>query len=261
MLRNWGITAGATTILGFVAWQLAVGYLTFVVAELVFNLFRFDRQLKRFAVHNAEGLAALSRGEMNTARDIFWRWAETAKQSRISTFARHNLAWTLTHQGQLQQAVEILLDNEERNPNALQNIALFPTSAVDLAFNYALLGDIASAERWLTEAERRGADPRTLSFPGMRALSRAVLDCRRDRCDDAARMLAEQWAQCEAVLTGDTLRPLKIVRAFAITASGPRNAGLADMFVTTARPAYPGEYDFLGAAWPEMAAFLASHNL
>jgi hypothetical protein len=41
---------------------------------------------------------------------------------------------------------------------------------------------------------------------------------------------------------------LRIVRAFATAASGPREAGVSEMMTASARPAFPGEYDFLGVA-------------
>ena len=83
---------------------------------------------------------------------------------------------------------------------------------------------------------------------------------RTGRPEDAAKLLDEGWAGYEASVTGDVLRPLRVVRAFA-HASGPRAGGVAEAALPTLRPAYPGEYAFLGARWPEMAAFLASHEL
>jgi len=62
-------------------------------------------------------------------------------------------------------------------------------------------------------------------------------------------------------MTGEALRPLRIVRAFAIAAAGPRDHGRADAVLAAARPAYPGEYEFVGKVWPEMASFLASHGM
>ena len=66
---------------------------------------------------------------------------------------------------------------------------------------------------------------------------------------------------CEGMLTGETLRPMRVLRAFALASSDPRNAGKAEIDVAAARPQYPDEYRFLGVAWPEMAVFLASHGL
>lgn len=44
-----------------------------------------------------------------------------------------------------------------------------------------------------------------------------------------------------------------------MAAAGPREAGAAASLVS--RPAYPGEYDWLAVEWPELAAFLATHDL
>lgn len=49
------------------------------------------------------------------------------------------------------------------------------------------------------------------------------------------------------------------MRAFAIAAADVRDAGGAVPLL--ARPAYPGEYDFLAIEWPELHAFLAAHSL
>jgi hypothetical protein len=73
--------------------------------------------------------------------------------------------------------------------------------------------------------------------------------------------LDERWHEYEALLTGDIVRHLRVVRAFARAAAGPREAGTAAMDLASARPAYPGEYALLAAEWPEMAAFLAAHEL
>lgn len=95
----------------------------------------------------------------------------------------------------------------------------------------------------------------------MTTFSRAALHCRAGRFDDAVRLLDERWASCEGALTGGTLRPLRVLRGFAIASSNPRNAGLAEVALATSRPSFPGEYDFLGVEWPELAAFLAAHDL
>jgi hypothetical protein len=138
---------------------------------------------------------------------------------------------------------------------------MFPTSAVDIALDYALLGDIAAAEKWMAEVEKRANDLSVPSLPAMKAFARSVVDCRTGRCAEAARNLDERWPEYEGILTGETLRPLRIVRAFAIAAGGPRDAGLAETVIAAARPAYPGEYDVLGMAWPEMATFLVTHAI
>lgn len=232
-----------------------------IIAIFAANVIRLRRQMTRFVRESNEGFAALARGDLRRAHDIYWAWSERAKFPRIAALSRHNLGWTLMRQGELHRALAVATDNDARHPGALTAIGLFPTSGVDIALYQALLGNTQAAERALIETEQRTTLMKLPSLPSMKAFARAVLDCRTGRPEDAARLLDEHWAEHEALLTGDILRPLRIVRAFAIAASGPRNAGIADTMLAAARPAYPGEYDFLGVAWPEMAAFLTSHGL
>ena len=157
-------------------------------------------------------------------------------------------------QGRLESAIEQLANNDEWHRDGLQQTGVAGMNAVDLAFCYALLGQLDHAEIWMAEADRRSGELTPPSVPTMKVFCRAVIDCRSERCSDAARMLDERWSECEATQTGEVLRPLKIVRAFAIAAAGPRSPGNVERI----RPAYQGEFDFLGVAWPSMATFLAT---
>lgn len=232
-----------------------------VVASFTVAVIRHRRRLTRFVRETDEGFAAMARGDLRRAHDIYRAWAERATNSRFAALSRHNLAWAVMRMGDLDAALAIATDNDERQPGALTAIGLFPTSGVDIALYHALLGNTEVAEQWLAKAEQRTTMLKQPSLPSMKAFVRAVLDCRAGRPEDAARLLDEHWAEHEALLTGNLLRPLRVIRAFAITASGPRNAGIADTMIGAVRPAYPGEYDFLGIAWPEMATFLTSHGL
>jgi hypothetical protein len=234
--------------------------LAFIVFMAVF-IVRSLRQGRRFVAELNQALAAIGRGHLLQARDTFWKWAETSKSPITASCARHNLAWTLMRQGELKHASAVWTDLMNRYPGALTTTGLSATSAVDLALCHGLLGDLDAAEKWMTEAEQRTQPQSGAGLPAMKTYARAVLDCRAGRCADAARVLDDGWAECEAQLTGDVVRPLRVIRAFALAAAGPRDAGIAETIVIAARPAYTGEYDFLGAAWAEMASFLVAHQL
>ena len=220
----------------------------------------FQRRMRRFMVENVRGVAAIGRGELEVARDLFWHWAEHARGSRASAIARHNLGWTLMRQGELQHSIDVLADNDARNGRALQAVGLAATTAVDLALDHFLLGDVMAGERWMAETAERARVLAPVTLPAMQAFARAVCDCRAGRRADAARLLDERWAEYEAALTGDILRPLRVVRAF-VTDGGPREAGVVEAALAQLRPTFPAEYVFLGVAWPEMAQFLISHGL
>lgn len=254
----YGLLGGNPTRLA-VTLSAAAGAVVFVVGLLL--VVRASREMRRFHADNSAAVAALGRGELERARTMFWEWAEKATVSRIAAVARHNLAWTLARQGELAQAIEVAVATQEALLPELKAVALAPTSAVDLALFHALAGDLDQARGWLAAADERRT---MLSLPAasaMRELAQAVVDCRSGNAADAARRLAEHWHEHEAILTGDVMRPLRVVRAFARSAAGPREAGVAEMDLVSARPAFPGEYALLAAGWPEMAAFLAAHEL
>lgn len=245
----WGPIAIVGGVLGGLG--VLVGVLLFIVV----------RRIRRFNLANQAATNALARGELAAARETFTHWAQTTRVPAISALARHNLAWTLVRQGQLEQAIAVFTDNEAHNAKAIRSNNLGALSAADLALAYALANQLADAERWLRDSEARVEPGHSPSLPGMRAFARAVIDCRSDRAAEAARALDEGWAEHEAILQGSTVRPLRVIRAFAHAAAGPRSAGIAEATIASSRPAYPSEYSFLGVAWPEMAAFLASHDL
>lgn len=96
----------------------------------------------------------------------------------------------------------------------------------------------------------------------MMALLRAVIDCRRGRAADAMVSLEHAWNEYEAAMTGEILRMMRVVRAFACAAGeGPRHQGQVERVLGDLRPRYAHEFVFLGGAWPEMAAFFAANQL
>ena len=74
--------------------------------------------------------------------------------------------------------------------------------------------------------------------------------------------LANEWTQLENSVTGNILRPMRVLRAFALAqSSGPRDAALVDSLVAALRGTSTRDIDYLGAAWPEMHVFMSAHDL
>ncbi|MBL9016881.1 MAG: hypothetical protein JNL83_22020 [Myxococcales bacterium] len=225
-----------------------------VLAVLVVVNRRSSSRARAFHAANKDAYAALGRGDFDAARQTWATWADSV-MPRIAALARHNLAWTQIRTGKLDEAIATLESNEATRLGALEAIGLAATSAADRALAHALLDHAKDAEVWLDRAEARLLAA-TMPTSGAIALARSVWHCRAGRVDVAAKLLADGWREIESTTTGDVLRPLRVVRAFAAAAAGPREPALE-----TPRPAYPGEYTFLGTTWPEMAAFLATHEL
>lgn len=218
-------------------------------------------KMRRYATENNLALGALGRGELAKAHDVFTRWAPNTYDT-IGATARHNLGWTLMLEGRVEEAVTIFEDAAEHHQRALSRLGLLPTTRVDAALCHALLGKLDLADRWCAKAEEPVKGPPRPMFPGMLALVRAVIDCRRGRATEAMVSLEHAWTEHEATMSGDTLRMMRVVRAFACAAvDGPRNQGLVERVLGDTKPRYEREFAFLGDSWPEMAAFLAAHRL
>ncbi len=239
----------------------AIGVFVAFLAVVLFIVSSFTvRDQRRTLKEINDAVSALSRGQLQQANEALTRCCESSN-SVLSALARHNLGWTLMRQGRLEEAHAVLSDNDATHERQLKRLLLHGTSSVDLSLYSALLGKIDEAESWFGITERRAAVAANPSLPAMRVFARAVLDCRKERYEDAARLLDERWAECEAALTGSDLRPLRVVRAFALAAAGPRSAGVAESMLASSKPVYEGEYDYLGVAWPAMETFLVSHRL
>ena len=238
-------------------WLGGAGLLTYLMGASVLAIVDFQRCGIEF--HAA--LGAVGRGELAKARDVFTRWAPN-RFGWISASARHNLGATLLLEGRLEEAVQILEDAAATYKLSLTHVGLLPTTRLDVALCHALLGNLDLAEAWATRAaEPVTSTPRT-SFPGAMALVRGIVACRRGHPGEAMVALEHAWAEHETMLTGETLRMIRVVRAHACAASdGPRNQGLVERVLGDVRPRYAHEFAFLGGAWPDMAAFLETHRL
>lgn len=216
---------------------------------------------RRFGTENNMAIGALGRGEVAKARDVFIRWAPS-RHATISAIARHNLGWALMLEGRLEEAATILEDAAEHHERALLGQAMLPTTRVDVGLCHALLGRVDLADAWRAKAELPVKAPPRPSFPGMLALLRGVIECRKGHAADATASLEQAWTEHEASMTGETLRVMRVLRAFACAAvDSPRNQGVVERILGDMKPRYGGEFGFLSTAWPEMAAFLAAHGL
>lgn len=264
------MVAAVTMILlfgGFYAWGSGrisgmdlglVLLIAFVIVSL--RISRWGRELREFSDAHTDTVGKRARGELAQAREVMWAWSERTGSFRIAAIARHDLGWTMLRQGDLEHAAAVLADVDSEYLDQLAQTGMAATNAADLALVHALRGDLTEAARWLACADERRSASRRPSIGAMISFSRAVLLCRSGRPEEAATLLDGGWADYEATSSGDLMRPLRVVRAFA-HAVGPRSGGVALAALPMVRPNYPGEHAFLGTNWPEMEAFLATHEL
>jgi len=247
-----GITAGA----GLVAVVLAPTAISIVVGTI-----RQKRQARRFIEDVNETIALAARGDYAAVRQIFEYWIANARSPRVAALSRYCLADTLLHQGDLEGSCRLHVENYDDNRSTLQRSPVARTVLLDTAFAWGLRGNLAEVERWYVESERMTKELQDVTAPANAIAVKALIDCRSGRSDAAVALLDDNWADCEARLRGDSLRRLRILRGFARSTLGPREAGRAHEDIVASRPRFPGEHAYLGKEWPEMAAFLAAHEL
>ena len=216
---------------------------------------RARKEIEVYERDAVDARARLQRGQLVEAVGVFWQWAEQARTAAVAARARIDLGMALVQQGDHARAITILEAADKNYRDEIASQKWTPRTAVWIAIAQALHGETAAARSWLAADKRGAADDELAIFV------EAMVRCRTGECAAAATLLDERWIELEAGLTGRQLRAVRIVRAFAHAAAGPRATGTSAAILLGIRRSYPGEFAFLGAKWPEMAAFLATHEL
>ncbi len=137
---------------------------------------------------------------------------------------------------------------------------LAPDTYGESALIAALLGDVARAESLLAEARSRLSPIRR----ALVALPEAVLRARRAEWDACIEHIDAERERARGLLRPHDMRALAIIEAYALTRAstlGYRDASRTrqpEHALADARPTKPGEYAYLGQAWPELQAFVSA---
>jgi hypothetical protein len=243
-------------------WPMVLGGMIAIAVATVSWLAWLQRSVRRYNEESADALTMLSRGDLGNALKRFEALASRWKRPRsVHAVVRHNVAYTLLRQGELARAIEIY-SALERGRSTVSVGSVWPLTPCHLAIAHGLAGDLSSAQQWLDEAGKRMGTGDTRHLRGVAALALAIIDCRRGGGAGVARELERMWTEFENALTGELLRPLRAVRAYAVSQDGGlRGQGAVEMLMMPLRGGPPGELAFLGVAWPEMKAFLSAHSL
>jgi tetratricopeptide (TPR) repeat protein len=206
----------------------------------------------RFNLESAEGIALLEKGAAAQAAALFE--GLIARHPHNGDAARFNAGTARLRAGQLDRAIELLtlVADEKKKASNAQTQAW-----AELAAAYALAGKPDEATAWLAKVEARpNVNTFALVWP------RALVAARRGELVELARTLETRWRQLENTLTGNVLRRLLLLRAFAVaTSEGPRGTATAEPLLARLRPTTPDEFAWLTGSWPELAAFVAANNL
>ncbi len=213
------------------------------------------RAIANFNLALAPGLQSLRSGDPARAerdfRAVQGRFGWPFFLRRMSTY---NLAQSLLRQGKYDEALAALVDADRKGGW----ITIDGSLAASLSMVHALSNRMELAEEWLVEARQRYVGVATVTqFPTLQV--EVIVDLRRGRFADVQRHLDENWSKIEYSMKGESLRPLRLLRAFSTTQTGDYRAKpTVASLVAPLEPTRPGEFDYLAVEWPELSQFLAA---
>lgn len=213
---------------------------------------------RRFNAKNLSGLDRLARGDLEVAEKIFAELAVEVRRPALRPVALLNCAYVQLRRGQLAEAANGFARVERTGRGAIGALA-----SGHLAVTCAIANRLDEAQRWIDRAAANYARiPTARSLIGQVPLARAVVACRRGNPAEAVRVLDEGWSRFQSALSGDVMRPLRMVRALALEAAGGEGSArpLAAQLAVLAEER-PADLTWMAAEWPELRAFLDRHGL
>lgn len=206
---------------------------------------------------NEDALAAL-RGARYAEAEALWN--ELCHDSRhapaLHTLYVLNLGVAWMHLGRLEQA-RALIERAHATGWLASSVLAHarPQADVGYALCLALAGDVPAARRALEAARPALGEARRAAT----MLADAVIEAREGR---ELAFDEEALRRAESSLMVIHIRALRLLEAFTrARAKGAAYREAAAEGDLGAIGVHPGELDFLGAAWPELRAFLESHAL
>lgn len=212
---------------------------------------RAGLQLRAFTLANAEATALVYEGHFDKACVRFEANTRRFRSPSLHPISIYNLADTLLQRGELERALSLAA--AVATCRSLLKSPLISASAPSLvATCYALLGDLDSAKAWLPEARRAAA----LISCETALVPEVIVACREGRFAEAVQRMDERRRQIDGSLAGNDLRILRAMRAFALAQDATGSTPQQNLALALARPAFPGELDYLATRWPELGTFL-----
>ena len=233
------------------AWMLVGGGLFFGgIAWLVRRGRRFPQQL-------GDSVAAYQQGDLARADELLRAMARTYRFPELRRAqVRYTQGLVALRRGELDRAIDLFGDLA-KGSQLLKVREYAEWVPAHLAIAMTLRGDLDVAERWLEETRRSRVSHSRMVF-----VAEALLLSRKGEHEAVQRLLEDGWREAEGALSGDWLRILRLLRAFAASrVAGPRGEGEAHELLRALRPVRPGEFAYLGRSWPDLGTFLALAEL
>lgn len=240
---------------------------TLIPLAVVITLFvMFIRRLQGGQNLNAEqepAFRAIAQRRFGEALGIFRTLAaKYEKKPLVRSVIDLGIADTELWAGNLDASILACIGVDQRTTMGIET-GVRVVAAADLAFLYALTGDLSAADRWRDEARARltKTNDGRMATAGKLRLAEAILACRRGAPKDAIALLEEAWLDLRFSFIANWMRVAEVIRAFAEAQGDVREQNVVAGRLVRIEPVIGNELAFLGRKWPEMHAFLAAHGL
>ena len=208
----------------------------------------------RWRKEKERGLALLRRGDLDGAAAVWDGACKTEKGASLRD-AQSLFAWVELRRGRPDRAIALFREADRPIGDTVPTGETELRIAQGLARTYALKGDIAAAEAWLERARKRVAKGHEHHI----VFEELLLALRRGDREAMASRAASSWREIEASHTGEAMREIQVLRAFAAREIG--ETGRAATLVEAARTKQAGGYDWMAVFWPELGEFLSANGL
>jgi hypothetical protein len=209
--------------------------------------------VKRYNADALPAIQALQLGQPARAEQLLTALREKTRWPRsFRNLTTYNLGVSIHRQGRHAEAIAMMIEADRAGGATTVNGAI----ASSLALFHAVLGDLEQARTWFAEATKRYRQfPAAVPFPQL--LSEIAIAVRAGQSEEICRRLARDWTQIESTTKGETLRPIRVLRAFATAqTSGVRDAAALTPLVAALHPARAADFAYLATSWPELDMFL-----
>lgn len=227
------------------AWVQTALLLAIFIAFIGYKSWRF----RKWATHCEQGAALLDAGDLGAAQRALEDADGYALRPPERVLTRFHLGLCALFQGHVDAARSTLLALS-RGWRTKEVPDVYVRAPDMLAACLALQGDLVEARHWLEEAHRR----RRLGVASF-SFGELLILCREERYGATVRLLDDRREAIEK--SGVLVRKLlRVVRAFSWDALATEGRGTPGEELKSLEPVRHGEFNYLGARWPEMKIFL-----
>lgn len=231
----------------------------FVLLGVFFGRSFFQRAAHTTAVQrNQTAVNLLNAGRVDEAGRIFEDLSDSERNTAAHPVYVFNRAVAYVLQGRPRRAYSLF--------NAVDRSGAFtfgfassylPLLYIEIGTCLALMGQLEAAREFrhrISKSLDRGDWGRVVFLD-------ALLLVRTGDHEAAQGYIREHWRAAEGMLRVPTMKALRLIHAFSLARLGREPTPEFRSLVEGVRPCRSGEFDWIGAEWPEMLAFLQGQGL